>query len=372
MHDTDGTTGAPHLSIHIAGDVYTVNAGDGPITIGRTLPAQIRVDDPRISRAHVRIQPHDDHWTLTDVGSRNGTFLDGRRIESAPVTDTLTVHLGNADGIAATLTISQRGVHDDLGTGIETPNEFDDGEIDDEATGESTAQADPGIARAGAAVAERRDELGLSQRKLNEDHVISQSVLVKFERGRHWPRERTRTKIEEYLRWPPGTIARIRAGAPIPEDESTEVLSATVQVAVLIDATEIALRGIHARMGLLPTITDPAFTHQSAVLLGELRRLQTTLANAARTTARGPQIALLLSGVRRTYADLVLQAARAPGATTGQRLYAARHHAALTAEELANAAGVTVDEINSAESDLPVAGPVAAAIENVIATLTQR
>jgi pSer/pThr/pTyr-binding forkhead associated (FHA) protein/transcriptional regulator with XRE-family HTH domain len=377
MHDDEVETGPlnedvlPTLTIHVAGTEYTVKPDDGPITIGRKLPAQIRVDDSRISRTHVGIELRDGHWTLTDVGSRNGTFVDGHRIESATVKGALTVHLGNPDGIAATLHTTEGGAAD--GAGVET---IADGDADvDENSDEETATdngelTDPGVARAGAAVAERREELGLSQRNLNDDHILSQSVLVKFERGRHWPRERTRAKIEEYLRWPQGSIAQIRAGADIPDDESTEVLSASVQVAVLVDATGIALTGIHARIGMLPAGTDPAFAAQAALLLGELRRLQSTLANAVRTSSRNPQIALLLSRVRRSYADLMLEVADAPGARPGQRLYAARHRAALTAEEVANAAGISVDDINNAESGLGVSGPALAAIEDIIATLS--
>ena len=53
---------------------------------------------------------------------------------------------------------------------------------------------DPGMVRAGAAAAARRRELNVSQRSLAADGVINAGALIAFEKGRSWPRERTRAK----------------------------------------------------------------------------------------------------------------------------------------------------------------------------------
>src|SRR5207253_664048 len=141
---------------------------------------------------------------------------------------------------------------------------------------------------------------------------------------RSWPRESTREKLEKYLKWPPGTLVRIRHGGTVPqsaaEGESTEALSDTVQTSMLVEAAQLALDGIKARAATLAAPDDPGFNAQIGQLLAELRRLQTTTANAARN-AKGSGVALLLSDVRRTYNDLMLRAARAPAATLGARLY---------------------------------------------------
>src|SRR5258708_26685008 len=76
--------------------------------------------------------------------------------------------------------------------------------------------AAPGIARAGAAFADRRQELGLSQRELAKKGLITASSLIAFEKGRSWPRERTRAMLEEVVHWPAGTLAGIRAGDQVP------------------------------------------------------------------------------------------------------------------------------------------------------------
>ena len=68
----------------------------------------------------------------------------------------------------------------------------------------------------------------------------------------------------------------------------------------------------------------------------------------------------------------MLRAARAPGATLGQRLYAARRGANLTILETAQAAGVSEDNIVSAEAEEPVAVTAVSAIEELIAQLDWR
>jgi hypothetical protein len=54
--------------------------GDVPVRLGRTLPAEIVLQDPRISRVHVELQVRDGGLVVRDLGSTNGTFVDGARI----------------------------------------------------------------------------------------------------------------------------------------------------------------------------------------------------------------------------------------------------------------------------------------------------
>src|SRR4051794_26046567 len=78
-----------------------------------------------------------------------------------------------------------------------------------------TSDADPGLVRAGAAAAARRRELDISQRSLAAEGIINAGALIAFEKGRSWPRDRTRAKLEEVLQWPAGTIERVRDGAAV-------------------------------------------------------------------------------------------------------------------------------------------------------------
>jgi hypothetical protein len=54
----------------------------GEHTIGRSSSCMLRLDDPRASGHHAVLQWSGSAWELRDLGSRNGTWLNGRRIEA--------------------------------------------------------------------------------------------------------------------------------------------------------------------------------------------------------------------------------------------------------------------------------------------------
>ncbi|MBW2531717.1 MAG: FHA domain-containing protein, partial [Deltaproteobacteria bacterium] len=45
--------------------------------IGRSEEANLRIQDPSISRAHARIDGDEGKWTLSDLDSNNGIFING-------------------------------------------------------------------------------------------------------------------------------------------------------------------------------------------------------------------------------------------------------------------------------------------------------
>jgi serine phosphatase RsbU (regulator of sigma subunit) len=54
---------------------------EGPeIVIGRAMNASIVVQDSRVSRQHVRIVQRDGGWWVEDLGTRNGTLLNGEKM----------------------------------------------------------------------------------------------------------------------------------------------------------------------------------------------------------------------------------------------------------------------------------------------------
>ena len=50
------------------------------IILGRSPAATIRVPDPSISRSHCSLVFNGSHWVIADLGSSNGTFVDGHQI----------------------------------------------------------------------------------------------------------------------------------------------------------------------------------------------------------------------------------------------------------------------------------------------------
>jgi two-component system, NtrC family, response regulator AtoC len=55
--------------------------GGKPVVVGREAPSEVVVDDVSVSRQHARFRLNDGEVWVEDLGSRNGTFLRGRRIE---------------------------------------------------------------------------------------------------------------------------------------------------------------------------------------------------------------------------------------------------------------------------------------------------
>jgi pSer/pThr/pTyr-binding forkhead associated (FHA) protein len=81
------------LTVAHAGTIKTYRFGRR-ILVGRAPSADLRLDDPRVSRLHARIEMREDGVYVEDLGSRNGTTVDGnvvsvpRRLE---VDDEVTV-----------------------------------------------------------------------------------------------------------------------------------------------------------------------------------------------------------------------------------------------------------------------------------------
>ena len=65
---------------HEPGTTFELNGG---ATMGRSDNAEIRVDDPFASSAHARIFPRGDFMYVEDMGSTNGTYLNGRQVRNA-------------------------------------------------------------------------------------------------------------------------------------------------------------------------------------------------------------------------------------------------------------------------------------------------
>lgn len=345
------------LMVRCEGRVYALAPEREVVVVGRGDQADVHVADPRISRAHVRLESRGGRWFAVDNGSLNGIYVHGERRDTVEIRDGLRLFVGSTDGTYLDFSYEDDSEVTEVVQTIREDEDTLDGDID------------PGLIRAGEAAASRRRELDITQRNLAKYKIINAGALISFEKGRSWPRERTRAKLEDVLQWPSGTIEIIRNGGEVPGTQTAAVTDEG-QASLIVDAAEVAMKTFAAAVDALPEPESPDFSERISVILADLRELEDVVARAARRTQGMPGLALSLSAVRRRYDDLMSRAAAAPGATLGQRLYTARRGAELSMPEIASAAGVSPEVIAAVESEQPVADDDTARIRAVVDQLS--
>jgi len=82
---------------------------DGENVIGRASDAAVHIDSKSVSRHHARVEVSGVQATVEDLGSKNGTFLDGRRLDA-------TCELHDGDQVTIGSVILEFRVHDPQGS----------------------------------------------------------------------------------------------------------------------------------------------------------------------------------------------------------------------------------------------------------------
>jgi len=89
-----------------AGASLTVNGSTHVLTppglvVGRGSEADLRINDPGVSRRHAEFRVSSGRSrpevSVVDLGSTNGTLVNGKRVGEAPLDDGATVRVGNTD-----------------------------------------------------------------------------------------------------------------------------------------------------------------------------------------------------------------------------------------------------------------------------------
>ena len=87
----------PLLTIRHDGSQRSFAAGH-EVVVGRDVKADLRIADPRISRAHLILRFDQGRWLAIDNGSLNGTYLNGYRMPVIDIHDGQSIHVGNPQG----------------------------------------------------------------------------------------------------------------------------------------------------------------------------------------------------------------------------------------------------------------------------------
>jgi len=75
-----------------AGQIYTV--GKPRTVLGRGTESDVQLQDSEVSRRHAMLEIRGDEATLVDLGSTNGTYVDGVRVQKASIFSNQEFSLG--------------------------------------------------------------------------------------------------------------------------------------------------------------------------------------------------------------------------------------------------------------------------------------
>jgi transcriptional regulator with PAS, ATPase and Fis domain len=123
--DTGDPGGRPrsYLVVRQPDGNQVIDVDDGAeILVGRSSAATVQIDDPKVSREHLRIVRRAGALQLVDLGSRNGTRLNGKTVrgETVPLASGDTIAVGQAEILVAE-TAGQRDRRDPAAVESELP-----------------------------------------------------------------------------------------------------------------------------------------------------------------------------------------------------------------------------------------------------------
>jgi DNA-binding NtrC family response regulator len=92
------------------------------LVIGRASGVELRVDSGGVSRRHAELERQGPLFAIRDLGSRNGTFLNGRRIAHAALSESDVLRVGDALGVVERVDPEQSNSPTELGGALFGPS----------------------------------------------------------------------------------------------------------------------------------------------------------------------------------------------------------------------------------------------------------
>ncbi|MCA1984408.1 FhaA domain-containing protein [Nocardioides nematodiphilus] len=81
--------------IEVNGSRHPISLGG--LVVGRGTDADLRINDPGVSRRHIEFRQTDKHVEVHDLGSTNGMLVNGQRMTSSLLDDGTVVRIGSTD-----------------------------------------------------------------------------------------------------------------------------------------------------------------------------------------------------------------------------------------------------------------------------------
>lgn len=85
------------LLLQTSGGPHPIPLESTMLTLGRGLSNDVILEDPRVSRHHAQLRYKNRRFWITDLGSTNGTFINGERVLEVALRDGDTVSLGGLE-----------------------------------------------------------------------------------------------------------------------------------------------------------------------------------------------------------------------------------------------------------------------------------
>ena len=82
-------------SMELAEQGMVYELGCDEILIGRHASADIRLPDLSVSRYHAMLTVSNGRWTITDIGSKSGVFVNGNLVHEAVLHENDIIKLGS-------------------------------------------------------------------------------------------------------------------------------------------------------------------------------------------------------------------------------------------------------------------------------------
>jgi hypothetical protein len=83
-----------YLGIEDGGDISVIPLEGDIVRLGRAFSADLRLENPTVSRRHAILSREDGRWVLLDDRSANGSWVDGERVTRAVLRDGARLRLG--------------------------------------------------------------------------------------------------------------------------------------------------------------------------------------------------------------------------------------------------------------------------------------